>query len=376
MMDMDQIRLMFSSKNSTGWDPTFLSQPVAVLEGDLSMDPDNIVDFFKTHNGRIITGFLSYEYGVAQLGVEPTTRKLMDIPDVYFVAFDGSSDEEQYSLQKPTYHSPLLSSIVSENLYKRDIDTIIDHIKNGDVYQVNYTQPLTGEFQGVPFDLFQLYLSQNQVEFSAFFQHPEFSILSLSPERFLKVRGRTLLTEPIKGTHPRGQNEDEDNQNRDALLASEKEEAELNMITDLLRNDLGKISETGTVHVEKHRDILGLEKVWHTRSLVSGILKESLSPIEAILSMIPGGSISGCPKKRAVEIIDSLEIYRRGIYTGTIGIQYPNGDSDWSIAIRTAVVSKGEIYLGVGGGITLDSDSCGEYLESLAKAKSFTEIPP
>ena len=146
------------------------------------------------------------------------------------------------------------------------------------------------------------------------------------------------------------------------------------MITDLLRNDLGKICETSSVKVSKNRELMPLEAVWHTHSIIEGILKESTRPIDAILSLIPGGSITGCPKKRAMEIIGELESAKRGVYTGTIGIQYPNGDSDWSIAIRTIVEQNNELYLGVGGGITLDSNPEDEYAESLAKAKSFMEI--
>ena len=143
------------------------------------------------------------------------------------------------------------------------------------------------------------------------------------------------------------------------------------MITDLLRNDLGKIAEIGSVKVESKKNLQTLSKVFHTYSEVSARLRENISGIEALISMFPGGSITGCPKKRAMEIIDEIESFSRGIYTGSIGYILPNQDMDFNIAIRT-VVKKGEqLYLGVGGGITIGSTMADEYEETLAKAQSF-----
>ena len=164
---------------------------------------------------------------------------------------------------------------------------------------------------------------------------------------------------------------DSDEKNLRELLHSEKEQAELYMIVDLLRNDLGKICTAGSVQVVKSKSIQKLEKVFHTYSVVQGRIKQDIHPIEALLSMSPGGSISGCPKKRACEIIHELEDYSRGVYTGTIGCILPDGTLQFNIAIRTVVQEGNELTLGVGGGITIDSNNNDEYNESLAKAASF-----
>ncbi|NQV38653.1 MAG: anthranilate synthase component I family protein [Candidatus Marinimicrobia bacterium] len=366
---------LFWSKSKKGWKRIIASNPIDILEGDKTLPVEIIQQYFKKYTGKLILGFISYEYGVAQHDVITSNPSLFNIPDVYFAAYDKYEEIDKIPLSNDLVDPRLaFQSTTSKQQYLDAIGNIINHIRQGNIYQANFTHFLKSEYEGESYQLFKQMIRQNPVEFSSFLHTPDFTIHSLSPERFATIRGNSIFTEPIKGTRPRGENQAADNQNREALLSSEKEKAELNMITDLLRNDLGKISEIGSVNVTKNREVMPLEAVWHTHSIIEGHLKENVSPIEAILSMIPGGSITGCPKKRAVEIIDDLETYKRGLYTGTIGIQYPNGDSDWSIAIRTLIEQNNNLYLGIGGGITLDSIPEDEYAESLAKAKSFMEI--
>ena len=162
-----------------------------------------------------------------------------------------------------------------------------------------------------------------------------------------------------------------DEKNLKYLLSSEKEQAELYMIIDLLRNDLGKVCETGSVQVVESKSVQKLEKVFHTYGVVKGKLKKEIHPIEALLSMSPGGSVTGCPKKRACEAIYELEDFPRGVYTGTIGYILPDGTLNFNIAIRTVVQEGNNLTLGVGGGITIGSNNEDEYNETLAKAASF-----
>ncbi|HPJ80571.1 MAG TPA: anthranilate synthase component I family protein [Candidatus Portnoybacteria bacterium] len=188
------------------------------------------------------------------------------------------------------------------------------------------------------------------------------------------MKKNKIETCPIKGTRKRGNTKPKDNNLKKELLSNEKEKAELNMITDLLRNDLGKICKIGSVKVEKQRAISKCPTVWHTYSKITGILDNKNTSIDALISMIPGGSITGCPKKRAMEIIDELEPQTRGVYTGIIGQINPNLDLDFNIAIRTVIKKKEKLYLQVGGGIVIDSKNKSEYEETLHKAKSFMKI--
>ncbi|MEK7085610.1 MAG: anthranilate synthase component I family protein [Patescibacteria group bacterium] len=220
--------------------------------------------------------------------------------------------------------------------------------------------------------MFLKVINANPVDYLAYMEGDGFEILSASPERFIKIENGNIETCPIKGTRPRGNNPKADQKLKQELLKNEKEAAELNMITDLLRNDMGKICKINTVKVAGHRLIQKCPTVWHTFSRITG--KIAVEPIEALLSMLPGGSITGCPKKRAMEIIDELEPTTRSVYTGVIGYIHPNKNLDFNIAIRTIIKKGKKLYLQVGGGIVLDSKEKAEFKETLDKAKSFMKI--
>jgi len=190
----------------------------------------------------------------------------------------------------------------------------------------------------------------------------------------VKVKNRKIETCPIKGTRPRGKTQKKDLKNKKELLGNKKEAAELNMITDLLRNDLGKVCEIGSLKVIGNRLISRCPTVWHTYSKITGRIAAEFTPVEALISMLPGGSITGCPKKHAMEIIDELEPTTRSVYTGIIGCIDPNLDLDFSIAIRTIIKKRDKLYLQVGGGIVYDSIEKAEFQETLDKAESFMEI--
>jgi para-aminobenzoate synthetase component 1 len=215
----------------------------------------------------------------------------------------------------------------------------------------------------------------NPVEHLAYLEGDGYVIHSASPERFVRVRERVIETFPIKGTRPRGSDPQQDQAQLAALLGSEKEAAELNMISDLLRNDLAQICVPGSVEVVASRVPRAGPKVWHTATHIRGLLPEQQTAFEGVLQMLPGGSISGCPKRRALEIIGELERSRRGVYTGVIGRIAPDGSCDFSVAIRTLIQQGTDVYLSVGGGIVYDSQPEPELEETHLKAASFAQLP-
>ncbi len=210
----------------------------------------------------------------------------------------------------------------------------------------------------------------NPAPFASYLNFPEVKIVSASPERFLRISGKKVQTRPIKGTRPRGKTTTEDGKLVRELLESKKDRAELVMIVDLERNDLGRVCEYGTVRVP---ELVTLEKhptVYHLVGTVEGILREDKTHLDCLKACFPGGSITGAPKIRSMEIIEELEPTKRNIYTGAIGYLGFNGESDLNIVIRTLLFTKGKIFFQVGGGIVADSEPGKEYQETLDKAKA------
>jgi len=257
--------------------------------------------------------------------------------------------------------------------YLDSISKIKEYIKNGHVYQVNMAQRFEMDFQGDPFTLFLNLFEVNPAPFFAYMNCNDHHIVSTSPERFILQDGDRVETRPIKGTRPRCQSASADKKMASELLESKKDDAELSMIVDLLRNDLGKVCQTGSVRVREHKRIERYQNVYHLISVVEGKLSIEYNAIDIIKASFPGGSITGCPKIRAMEIIDELEPVRRHIYTGSIGYISFHDTMDLSIAIRTATIHKNKIILSVGGGIVFDSDPEDEYDETIHKGRTFME---
>lgn len=258
--------------------------------------------------------------------------------------------------------------------YTAAIKKVREYIASGDIYQVNLSQRFETDFSGDPFNLFRALFHKNPAPFFAYINAGDHYLVSTSPERFLKLRGKEVETRPIKGTRPRGKTESEDRSLKLELEQSEKDDAELSMIVDLLRNDLGKVCEAGSVRVEQHKRVEAYSNVFHLVSIVKGILDGSYDPIDLIRAAFPGGSITGCPKIRAMEIIDELEPNRRHAYTGSIGYVSFHDTMDLSIAIRTATIYHGRMFFSVGGGIVYDSDPLDEYNETLHKGRTIMEV--
>jgi para-aminobenzoate synthetase component I len=255
--------------------------------------------------------------------------------------------------------------------YYSSIKKIREYIASGDVYQVNFAQRFEADFSGDPFGLFRHYYEENPAPFFAFINAGDHQIVSTSPERFIFRNGNRIETRPIKGTRPRGKDERNDQALKRELEESEKDQSELSMIVDLMRNDLGKVCECGSVSVLHHKKLEQYENVHHMVSIVGGRLHPGYDSVDLIKATFPGGSITGCPKIRAMEIIDELEPNRRHVYTGSIGYLSFHDTIDLSIAIRTATVFNDKIFVSFGGGIVYDSEPSNEYDETLRKGKTF-----
>jgi aminodeoxychorismate synthase component I len=256
----------------------------------------------------------------------------------------------------------------SEEKFVAGVERIQEYIAAGDIYQACLCYPWSGSWQGDPWALYRRWRALSPAPYAAYLHGGDRTILSASPELFLSLEGSIIRTRPIKGTRRRGGNAAEEARLRTELLSSEKERAELLMITDLERNDLGRICRTGSVQVE---DLFSLETYSHVLHLVStirGELQPGLSHPAALAACSPGGSITGAPKLRAMEILRELERRPRGVYTGSIGWFGCNGESGFNIAIRTLEIRHGRATYGTGSGIVADSDPAAEWIETHTKA--------
>lgn len=265
-------------------------------------------------------------------------------------------------------------SNLSRSNYLKSVERILEYIADGDVYQVNMSQRFDMDFTGDSFSLFRALYTMNPAPFFSYIQAGDHQIVSTSPERFICRSGNRVETRPIKGTRPRGKTPDEDRKLRRELKESKKDDAELSMIVDLLRNDIGKVCEGGSVQVAEHKRLEAYQNVYHLVSIVEGTLQKGKDTVALIKATFPGGSITGCPKIRTMEIIDELEPNRRHIYTGSIGYLSFHDTTDLSIAIRTATITNGKIVFSVGGGIVFDSDPLDEFEETLHKGQTLMSV--
>lgn len=263
---------------------------------------------------------------------------------------------------------PVFQTETRSEEYMAMVRAAQEYVAAGDIYQVCLSHRFSAPFAGDPWPLYLALREASPAPHSAFLNLGEETILSSSPECFLKMSGRAISTRPIKGTRPRKQDRDEDAREAFELKTSPKEIAELVMITDLERNDLGSVCEFGSVTASQLLHLERYAQVFHLVSRVEGTLRKEVSHVAALASCFPGGSISGAPKKRALEIIRELEPAPRGLFTGAIGYFGYNGESQFNIAIRTMVIRNGKAEFHVGAGITADSIPEKEWEETLHKA--------
>jgi para-aminobenzoate synthetase component 1 len=267
-----------------------------------------------------------------------------------------------------------ISALISPGDYARAFRRIQHYLREGDCYQVNYAQHFSLAYDGDPLSLYLAMRKQNPAPYGALLELPFASILSSSPEQFLRVENRRVRTRPIKGTRPRGASREQDLALVHELTRSPKDRAENLMIVDLLRNDLGRVCEPGSIQVPELFKVESYPTVHHLVSTVTGLLAEGEDALSLLTACFPGGSITGAPKRRAMEIIQELEAGPRDIYCGSIGWMDARGNMDTSIAIRTLQLSEGRAVYHAGGGIVSDSRLDQEYQESLDKAAAFFKL--
>lgn len=301
------------------------------------------------------------KYPLIHMGVYQT-RKVISATDAdnYWRGFENPS---AYQLEKLTLSQ-------SREEYQKAFNAISDYLKAGDIYQVNYTQKANFDFKGSPKAFYAALRNAQQVEYAAYIESDDFSVLSLSPELFIKRDGDKLTAKPMKGTCKRGRTIDQDAARSTALYNSDKERAENLMIVDLLRNDLSKLASKGSIRVEKLFEVEKYNTLFTMTSTIEGRIDDVHSSLDVMTSIYPCGSVTGAPKIRAQQIISELEKRERGIYTGAIGYFTPDGDMCFSVPIRTITLERdglGEI--GIGSAIVADSVAEQEYDECLLKAE-------
>jgi len=354
------------------------------------------------HGGAL--GYLSYDLG-RQLETLPTLAEAdIDIPTLdigiylwavicdhhlnktYFIAHPSCDITVRNEMLALLSNSPstttnsadfTLTTAFKSNMtptqYKEKYHRIIDYIKAGDCYQVNLAQRFKAGYHGDEWQAYRRLSQRTDAPFSAFMKTEDYALVSLSPERFILVQGDQVETKPIKGTRPRDADPEKDLQYAQLLKNSAKDRAENLMIVDLLRNDLSKACELGSVNVPKLFDIEGYTNVHHMVSTVQGKLAADKHTLDLLEGSFPGGSITGAPKLRSMEIIEELEPHRRTAYCGSMVYIDCNGNMDSSILIRTLVCHKNQIYCWGGGGIVADSDADKEYSETLVKVSHLME---
>ena len=347
-------------------------------------------------------GFISYDYGRCLETIPSVATNDLAIPNYCFGLYDGivaknTASGEVFLIASEVKESAKetffrLESIIqsgkkqmqadrqfsfsdwrwdiSEAVFCASVEQIKSYIALGDVYQVNLSRRRDVLFDGALVDLYQALRKGNPAPYSGFFNGDGVQLISTSPEQFLKKSKDNLVTRPIKGTRPRGKTESEDRLLARDLELSEKDRAELLMIIDLERNDLGRIAEFGSVSANTDYNIEYYKSVMHATAEVKAKLSLEYDVFDVIHSMFPGGSITGAPKIKAMEIIDRLEKHRRGLYCGSFGYIGFNQDAEFNISIRTLQYVKDRLYYNVGSGIVWDSDPKAEYMETAAKGSA------
>jgi len=380
--------LLETAKFDAGNSRTLLFRnPVVELIAHSAGDVASVLDQIDRHvkEGRYVAGFVSYECGEIFQNLKTLSGRTSDsVPLIQMgvfhapLVFDHRPGRIQGDVPNPlakagkddvkTAHVEDAVFQITEPEYGDKFRRVQDYLAAGHSYQVNFTDRVTGTFSGSPMALYRGLLDGQPVPYAAFIDCGAYQILSLSPELFYRTENGSITVRPMKGTWRRGASLEDDEQAVQKLQNDDKNRAEHVMIVDLLRNDIGKICQMGTVHVRQLMRVESYRTLHQMTSTITGTLAGDKSPSQVFSSLFPSGSITGAPKHRTMQIIQELEQQARDVYTGAIGWFGPDGNACFNVAIRTLLTRKQQFTLGVGGGITAYSDAAGEYAECKLKA--------
>ncbi len=351
----------------------------------------------KLHYGKkAMVGIIAYDYKNSIELLESNNLQILELPETLFfqpeleIRIDKKAvtilhkDPEQiwqeildFPDSNPENPSVAIQALTDHQTYLENVKSIQNHIEEGDIYELNYCMGFTFENQNWnPVTGFWDLMQHSPMPFSAFFRTENQYLICASPERFLRKDGNKLFAQPIKGTLKRGRDAGEDLIFRDVLQKSEKERAENLMIVDLMRNDLSKISETGSVTVEELFGVYPFPRVWQMISTVSSLAKEDVSLESLINATFPMGSMTGAPKIKCMELIEQYENFKRGWFSGTVGYIEANGNLDFNVIIRSILFDRenGKGFFAVGSAITYDGDAEYEYQECFLKASAILNV--
>lgn len=380
--------------------------PLEILKRLIPKSLNNREEFFPLIGGAV--GFVGYDVvrHYEQIGKTPSDE--FQLPDVHFMMYEElivfdhleqkvflvgiplleETNETHLQIrlqarkeeilkgndenQLPARLSTFQASMTKEQFIEK-VKQAKEYIVEGDVFQVVLSQRMKARLEGEPFSFYRKLRIENPSPYMYYLDFGNYVVAGASPESLIKVTAHKVITNPIAGTRPRGKTPEEDARLAIELSKDEKELAEHQMLVDLGRNDIGRVSEFGTIHIDKNMEIEKYKHVMHLVSEVSGTLSTQYSPLDALIACLPAGTVSGAPKIRAMEIINELEDIKRGVYSGAVGYLSASGNMDFALAIRTMVIKGKEVYIQAGAGIVHDSIPEKEYEETIHKLRAFLE---
>lgn len=381
-------------------------KPLEVLKKLMPKLEEEVPSFIPLIGGAI--GFVGYDVIRHYENIGDTPEDEFHIPDVHFMMFEElvvfdhleqkvflvgipllekttdvdlknkiekrkneilqGKDEELLPVKLSSFRAS-----ISKEQFIEKVKKAKEYIVEGDIFQVVLSQRLKAKIDGEPFSFYRKLRVQNPSPYMYYLDFGDYIVAGASPESLIKASDNKVITNPIAGTRPRGKSPDEDKRLADELIKDEKEIAEHQMLVDLGRNDIGRVSEFGSIQIEKYMAIEKYKHVMHIVSEVSGTLTAKYSPLDALIACLPAGTVSGAPKIRAMEIINELEEVKRGVYSGAVGYLSASGNMDFALAIRTMIMKGEDVYIQAGAGIVYDSVPETEYEETLHKLRLFLE---
>lgn len=363
LLDELQQQLLPNLELDASWDLPFVGGALGYFSYDLGRRVESIPEIASKdlHTSDMAVGL--YEWAVV---VDHKLKKACLVGQNIKQAWQWLNEQSPSVSEDFTLIGDWQSNMTQAS-YATRFNRVQEYLLSGDCYQINLAQRFNAPYCGSEWQAYLKLESANQAPFSAFIRMPDSAILSVSPERFLELKEHVIETKPIKGTRPRSQDTKRDQANAHDLQTAEKDQAENLMIVDLLRNDIGRVAAPGSVHVPKLFDIESFPAVHHLVSTIRANLDTQYNAADLLRACFPGGSITGAPKVRAMQIIEELEPHRRSAYCGSIGYISRHGRMDTSITIRTLVAENNKLYAWAGGGVVADSDCASEYQETLDK---------